>query len=374
MKKVFLLSIIPIIISSCASYKKYSYEPIDSLKTLDGIYHDSTKHIVNSFNLYENDSIDIFKLNFIDNKYLQISGLTDNGYEILKTYKGKYNNKENYLQITLSKIYAPFLAVHIMRRDAVRIGKSKDNTLFVDKQYYGYGGMIFYYGGYDYQSSEHLSPISDLSIIPTQQNKKWGFADKDGNIIINAKYDFVRTFTGNVARIKLENKWGLIDKNGKEIVIPQYDKIKPTYDNDSIFYIYKGKKYGIMDINGKELVPPLFDNVSPYNYESKFSNKTHFKVIRGKKMGIYNNGNEIVPVIADFISQGSEQIEIDYSKIDADLLGYTISIKRKKYLIDSEKRLYEIKKNKQKFLEAFLEKSPTYYLEQPISYEVLLEN
>jgi hypothetical protein len=45
---------------------------------------------------------------------------------------------------------------------------------------------------------------------------KWGYKDEmTGEIIIQAKYDKVRSFEEGLAKVQLTGKWGFIDTTGK---------------------------------------------------------------------------------------------------------------------------------------------------------------
>lgn len=61
------------------------------------------------------------------------------------------------------------------------------------------------------------------NLYSSQKNGKWGFIDKEGNVIIDFIYDRTIEFNKEgFAGIKLENKWGIIDKEGNIILEPKY--------------------------------------------------------------------------------------------------------------------------------------------------------
>ena len=76
---------------------------------------------------------------------------------------------------------------------------------------------------------------------------KWGFTDKNGNMIVEAKYDKVTEFNEyGFASVKKDGKWGSIDKEGKEVVEPTYT----LNDNQEPFFIgsYYQVKYGFGEV------------------------------------------------------------------------------------------------------------------------------
>lgn len=65
----------------------------------------------------------------------------------------------------------------------------------------------------------------DLKLYSYQADDgKWGFVDKNGNIVVDCKYDVVTELNEyGFAGIFQENKWGVIDQNGKVVVVPSYE-------------------------------------------------------------------------------------------------------------------------------------------------------
>ncbi|MBK7441028.1 MAG: WG repeat-containing protein [Bacteroidetes bacterium] len=63
----------------------------------------------------------------------------------------------------------------------------------------------------------------DLSIIPFEQNKLWGYIDKKGEILINPQFKTASLFYENIALVQTDDdKWGYINTEGKFIITPQY--------------------------------------------------------------------------------------------------------------------------------------------------------
>lgn len=112
MKNIFLLVLSVIFLSSCASFKNLEYKPILSLSELDGIYADTMGNFKTDSRvsyslgyLMEQDTADVYEFQFLDDKHLKISTLTESGFLPTKTHKGKYNRKEKYFEITIEKKY-----------------------------------------------------------------------------------------------------------------------------------------------------------------------------------------------------------------------------------------------------------------------------
>lgn len=61
------------------------------------------------------------------------------------------------------------------------------------------------------------------SAFAYNKNGKWGFVNKEDNIILEAKYDIVTEFNSyGYAGICLNGKWGVVNEKGEIIVEPLY--------------------------------------------------------------------------------------------------------------------------------------------------------
>lgn len=76
-------------------------------------------------------------------------------------------------------------------------------------------------GAYNNQHSESIGEASTMKLIKYEgENKKYGFKDESGKIIIPCIWSFADDFKEDLARVKNSNeKWGYIDKSGK-VTIP----------------------------------------------------------------------------------------------------------------------------------------------------------
>lgn len=76
-------------------------------------------------------------------------------------------------------------------------------------------------------------------LFAKQENGKWGFIDKNGNIVVECKYEQVTEFNNyGFAGVKLDGKWGCIDETGKLVLEPKYE-IQNIENVDFIGEYYK---------------------------------------------------------------------------------------------------------------------------------------
>lgn len=85
--------------------------------------------------------------------------------------------------------------------------------------------------------AENTAIYKNNNIFSYTEKNKWGFKDKDGNIVIEAKYNKVTEFNEyGFAGIKLDDAWGVIDTQGNVVREPTY---KLLDDPDFIKEYYK---------------------------------------------------------------------------------------------------------------------------------------
>ena len=300
------------LLSSCVSYKNLEYGSILSLDELSGIYVDTIGHLQMdnrvSYSLeyvMERDTVDVYEFQFIDNKHLKVSTLTEKGFQETKIYKGKYNKKENYLEISIKKKILPLVILNSYLNEKKRIGKDKNNDLLIDYRYESFGMLIpIGAASYDYQTTSNLVKLKNVQYIPTKLGAKFGYTNPQGDILIEPKYDFVRIFRNNVARVIVNNKWGLIDKKGSYIFEPQFDYISNIY-KDSIAYVINNNYKGLIDKKGNKIIPIKGLEITDF-YELE---DNMYKIYKNKKEGIYNSMTQkyiIEPIYDD--------IKVEYSK------------------------------------------------------------
>ena len=76
----------------------------------------------------------------------------------------------------------------------------------------------------EYWNANHTSP---KGLAPFQEdyiNKKCGYTDKNGKVIIKAKYDRAWKFKNGLTKVKLNGKYGYINEKDESIIPIIYSK------------------------------------------------------------------------------------------------------------------------------------------------------
>lgn len=197
--------------------------------------------------------------NILNDKYDYIEYLGDGKFIVMKDRKnGVIDNNNNILieikYNSLIKIYGTNLVQSydaetdetiIYNKDFQKVGKmqsaevdTKDNYIVLISE------KDFEYFNYDGEKIDGKD-LFNSNLIAYRQDGKWGFVDKNGNIVVNCEYDMVTEINEyGYAGIKKDGKWGSIDSSGKIVQ-------EPVYDLNTNQPIFIGKYYKIESWTGE---------------------------------------------------------------------------------------------------------------------------
>jgi hypothetical protein len=102
---------------------------------------------------------------------------------------------------------------------------------------------------------------------------------------VTAKYEYAGPFCQGVARVKLNKKWGYIDTTGNVIIPPKYNEVENF--SDGLARVRTGTKWGLVDITGREIIKPTFDAI----YE--FVNGKAMVLLNGEKYYMNKEGQRV---------------------------------------------------------------------------------
>lgn len=104
---------------------------------------------------------------------------------------------------------------------------------------------------------------------------KWGFVNRDGDIVVQPQYVYAIGFyngeTRSVVAKFVDSKlcWGAIDKNGKEVIPCIYESLYTRWGDAFAFRRFGEEYYGVMDADGNVLSEPQFDYFESYDKEHR---------------------------------------------------------------------------------------------------------
>lgn len=102
-------------------------------------------------------------------------------------------------------------------------------------------------------------------------NQKFGFKHANGQDVTKYEYDEAYGFKLGLASVKKDGKWGFINKEG-DVVIPfDYDDSR-DFEDDGMAFVMLGGLWASIDTNGN-ILTPFGDNIQAYKYRAEVKKK-----------------------------------------------------------------------------------------------------
>lgn len=102
------------------------------------------------------------------------------------------------------------------------------------------------------EASEGRFAIEDL-------RGRWGYADKDGNIVIKCRYGYCDQFSEGLAAVKTRKGWGFIDKSGQMCIRPNRNiTIRHGFSEGLCAVESEYSGYGYIDRHGELIIGPQY--------------------------------------------------------------------------------------------------------------------
>jgi outer membrane protein assembly factor BamB len=100
-------------------------------------------------------------------------------------------------------------------------------------------------------------------LFPVKEYGKWGYINKNGDIIIKPRFDEAGNFCEGMAAIKMNGKWGYIDQTGNRVIESRYDGAGAF--SEGLAAVKIDSKYGYIDKKGRVISPPQFDKADAFS-------------------------------------------------------------------------------------------------------------
>lgn len=158
--------------------------------------------------------------------------------------------------------------------------------------------------------------LSAQELIPFQSNGFYGYKNEVGEVKIKPQYQYARKFVENYAVIAKNDSLGVIDKQNNLIIPTKYNYLR-YIGHDKFVFGYRAKYFGeynlgIITSQNKIIVEPKYYDISP-KADFFVVNKQSYKIIESS--GIYDT-REIINKYGVIDSLGNVILEPDFSWID----------------------------------------------------------
>ncbi len=121
---------------------------------------------------------------------------------------------------------------------------------------------------YNSMSDKELEALDGISegMITVSKDRKYGFADAAGHLVIPYTYQYASSFRNGLAGVQNDGKWGMINKKGELVIPTVYEWIvglfsfqyENPFDNGYALALAPEKGYVLIDKSGKKLADHFF--------------------------------------------------------------------------------------------------------------------
>lgn len=104
----------------------------------------------------------------------------------------------------------------------------------------------------------------------SEEDNKYGFIDRGGNVIIRPQFDWACLFSDGLAKMAIDEKCGFIDRNGNMLFEPWLDAEENFFEFDTNSFscdlakVSVDEKFGYIDRSGKLVIPPIYDDAGAF--------------------------------------------------------------------------------------------------------------
>jgi hypothetical protein len=103
---------------------------------------------------------------------------------------------------------------------------------------------------------------SPRKLYPIVQNRRFGFIDETGQIVIAPRFLWASPFSEGLAAVFICHKYGYIDQTGRLVIPPRFDDAAEF--SDGLASVMIGGKIGYIDGTGRIQIPPRYDNAQAF--------------------------------------------------------------------------------------------------------------
>jgi len=104
------------------------------------------------------------------------------------------------------------------------------------------------------------------ALYPIRVHGKWGYMNRNGDIIIQPTYETAEDFSNGLAVVMTlkenQSRYGYINERGSWLIEPLFDDASPFYENKAA--VKKGELYGYIDKQGREIIACQFEQAGPF--------------------------------------------------------------------------------------------------------------
>jgi len=100
-------------------------------------------------------------------------------------------------------------------------------------------------------------------LFQIRREKKWGYMDRNGGIIVQPRFDDEHDFFHGLAGVQIGGKWGFVDEKGRMVIPPKFDTVGDFLGD--LAPVRVGRRWGYIDTTGRMIVEPHFQEAMEFH-------------------------------------------------------------------------------------------------------------
>ena len=116
-------------------------------------------------------------------------------------------------------------------------------------------------------------------LLPVKQNGKWGYVNKQGELIIPATFIFADQFQSGRAMVGTESGVGILDVQGSWLIKPEFEYI--SWIDNEVFAAKKTMDWYLYDMKGQQLKKLENGKIKSLDFG-------HYSFVEGDKTGFFH--------------------------------------------------------------------------------------
>lgn len=97
------------------------------------------------------------------------------------------------------------------------------------------------------------------NLIAVKLDGKFGFVDRQGQLIIANRYDDIQLFSEGLAPYKLNGKWGFLNSSEELVIQPVFDEVLPF--RNGVTAVRDGNRWALIDKSGVKIESLKYTNI-----------------------------------------------------------------------------------------------------------------
>ncbi len=107
------------------------------------------------------------------------------------------------------------------------------------------------------------NPDPRIPLVRIKRNYMWGFADRDGQVVIPPNFSAASDFFDGRAAVAVGSKWGFVDETGAFIVPPRFDRARDFHEG--LAAVREGHFWGYVDRMGDYFIAPILVDAGDFS-------------------------------------------------------------------------------------------------------------